>query len=201
VYGSFSGARPLRTDGDGRHGAARRKLPGLTPNPILVNRMVRVMVICLPPRVPPPPQHSSRHGPQHTQHTASTAATPRYPQGRRQYPCRRAGPTQTAYARPFRRAQTQGQRKGGVRAYLGCYYICPLLSIDAICDWCDCKLMTAGWPPDAPVSVFRHSFLVLWTHTLWVPGKVPRWQLAFTRYCHYQYWLLYGIHKGGCIAQ
>ena len=27
-----------------------------------------------------PPQHSSRHGPQHTQHTASTAATPRYPQ-------------------------------------------------------------------------------------------------------------------------
>jgi len=43
----------------------------------------------------PPLQHSSRHGPQRTQHTASTAATPRYPQGRRQYPCRRAGPTQT----------------------------------------------------------------------------------------------------------
>jgi len=35
-----------------------------------------------------PPQHSSRHGPQRTQHTASTAATPRYPQGRRQNPCR-----------------------------------------------------------------------------------------------------------------
>jgi len=54
-----------------------------------------------------PPQHSNRHGPQRTQHTASTAATPRSPQGRRQYPCRRAGPTQTVYARPFRRAQTQ----------------------------------------------------------------------------------------------
>jgi len=47
----------------------------------------------------PPPQHSSRHGPQRTQHTASTAATPRYPKGRRQYPCRRAGPTQSVYAR------------------------------------------------------------------------------------------------------
>jgi len=62
-------------------------------------------MICLPPRVTPPPQHSSRHGPQHTQHTASTAATPRYPQGRRQYPCRRAGPTQTVYARPFQLRQ------------------------------------------------------------------------------------------------
>jgi len=29
----------------------------------------------------PPPQHSSRHRPQHTQHTASTAATSRCPQG------------------------------------------------------------------------------------------------------------------------
>jgi len=38
----------------------------------------------LPPPGYPPPQHSSRHGPQRTQHTASTAATPRYPQGRRQ---------------------------------------------------------------------------------------------------------------------
>ena len=34
----------------------------------------------------PPPPHSSRHGPQHTQHTASTAATPCYPQGGRQTP-------------------------------------------------------------------------------------------------------------------
>ena len=41
------------------------------------------MMICLPHRVPPPPQHSSRHGPQRTQHTASTAATPRYPQSLR----------------------------------------------------------------------------------------------------------------------
>ena len=59
------------------------------------------MMMCLPPQGTPPPQHSSRHGQQHTQHTASTAATSRYPQGRRQYHCRRAGPTQTAYARPF----------------------------------------------------------------------------------------------------
>ena len=34
----------------------------------------------------PPPKHSSRHGPQHTQHTVSTAATPRCSQGRRQTP-------------------------------------------------------------------------------------------------------------------
>ena len=45
-----------------------------------------------------PPQYSSRHGPQRTQHTASAAATARYPQGRRQYPCRRADPTQSVYA-------------------------------------------------------------------------------------------------------
>jgi len=39
-----------------------------------------------PTGYPLPPQHSSRHSPQHTQHTASTAATPRYPQGRTQTP-------------------------------------------------------------------------------------------------------------------
>jgi len=72
-----------------------------------------VIMICLPPQGTPPPQHSSRHGPQRTQHTASTAATPRYPQGRRQYPCRRAGPTQTLHARPFRRylASCLGSRR------------------------------------------------------------------------------------------
>jgi len=53
-----------------------------------------------PHRVPPP-QHSSRHDPQHTQHIASTAATPRYPQGKRQKQRRRAGPTQSDYARPM----------------------------------------------------------------------------------------------------
>jgi len=56
--------------------------------------------MCLPTQGTPPPQHS-RLDPQRTQrtqHTASTAATPRYPQGRRQYPCRRAGPTQSVYA-------------------------------------------------------------------------------------------------------
>jgi len=52
-----------------------------------------MMMICLPPQGTPPPTHSSRHGPQRTQHTTNTAATPRYPQGRRQNPCRRAGPT------------------------------------------------------------------------------------------------------------
>jgi len=46
-----------------------------------------------------PPQYSSRHGPQRTQHTASTATTPRYPQGRRQITCGRAGPTQSVYGR------------------------------------------------------------------------------------------------------
>jgi len=48
--------------------------------------------ICLPPKGTPPPRHSSRHGPQHTQHTASTAATPRDPQGRRQTPRVRVNP-------------------------------------------------------------------------------------------------------------
>ena len=81
---------------------------------------IYMMMICLPPQGTPP-QHSSRHGPQHTQHTASTAATPRYPQSIRQYPCRRAGPTQTVYARPFRRAQTQGQRKGTRTIYIHIY--------------------------------------------------------------------------------
>ena len=47
-----------------------------------------------------PTGHRSRYGPQRTQLTASTAATPRYPQGRRQNPCRRAGPTQSVYLRP-----------------------------------------------------------------------------------------------------
>ena len=56
----------------------------------------------------PPHTHGSRHGPQRTQHTTSTVATPRYPQGRRQTPAERADPTQSVYARPFRRAQTQG---------------------------------------------------------------------------------------------
>jgi len=46
---------------------------------------------------PPPPPHSSRHGPQHTQHTASTAATPWCPQGRRQTPADAPTPTQTVY--------------------------------------------------------------------------------------------------------
>jgi len=52
-----------------------------------------------PTGYPPPTQHS-RHGPQHSAHSTqpATSATPRYPaQGRRQYPCRRAGPTQTVY--------------------------------------------------------------------------------------------------------
>jgi len=38
----------------------------------------------LTPTGTPPPRHSSRHGPQHTQHTAITAATPTYPKGKRQ---------------------------------------------------------------------------------------------------------------------
>ena len=28
-------------------------------------------------------------------------------------------------------------------------------------------------------NVFRHSFLVLWTHDVWVPGKVPRRKTFF----------------------
>jgi len=50
---------------------------------------------------PPPPQHSSRHGPQHTQHTASTAATPRYPQGRRQTPTDAPTPLKRSWLTPF----------------------------------------------------------------------------------------------------
>jgi len=44
--------------------------------------------------------------------THSTQPALRYPQGRRQTPRRRADPTQTVYAHPFRRAQTQVRRKG-----------------------------------------------------------------------------------------
>jgi len=68
-----------------------RQALGLRANSELQNKWAayldeaeEVLMICLPPQgTPPLPQHSSRHGPLHTQHTASTAATPRYPQGRR----------------------------------------------------------------------------------------------------------------------
>jgi len=49
----------------------------------------------------PPPQHSSRHGPQHTQHTASTAATPHYPQGRRQTPADAPTPLKRSMLTPL----------------------------------------------------------------------------------------------------
>jgi len=67
-----------------------------------LRRCVFILRVCAPscssadnmltPEGYPPPQHSSRHGPQRTQHTASTAATPRYPQGRRQAPANAPAP-------------------------------------------------------------------------------------------------------------
>ena len=63
-----------------------------------------------------PPQYSSRHGPQRTQHTASTATTPRYPQGRRQITCGRAGPTQSVYGRARDIGGGVGISGGGARA-------------------------------------------------------------------------------------
>jgi len=67
-----------------------------------------------PPTPPPPPPRaqSNRHGPQRTQHTASTAATPRYPQGRRQNPHRRAGPHPTGLCSPLSEGPDPGSAQG-----------------------------------------------------------------------------------------
>jgi len=62
-----------------------------------VTRLVGLLLICLPPpQGTPPPLHTQQPA-RPTAHTASTAATPCYPQGRRQYPCRRAGSTQSVH--------------------------------------------------------------------------------------------------------
>jgi len=52
----------------------------------------------------PPHTHSSRHGPQHTAHSQHCGHTA-LPPGQKTNPRRRAHPTQTVYAHPFRRLQ------------------------------------------------------------------------------------------------
>ena len=66
------------------------------------NSLREQVMICLPPQGTPPPQHSSRHGPQHTQHTVSTAATPRYPRGRRRPPADAPTPLKEYHGREHR---------------------------------------------------------------------------------------------------
>jgi len=66
-----------------------------------------MMMICLPPQGTPPHTQQPTRPTAHTarsQHCGHTALPP----GQKTNLRRRAGPTQSVYARPFRRAQTQG---------------------------------------------------------------------------------------------
>ena len=77
--------------------------------------------------------------------------------------------------RPYVRWLTVSEESDAVDAgFVGLDYICPLLSPDDIFNG---KLRKAGcsrMQPDAIDSAFRYSFLVIWTRSSWVPGKVPR---------------------------
>ena len=55
---------------------------------------------------------------------------------------------------------------------------------------------------DAVFSVFRHSFLVIWNLSFWVPWKVPRWKTFFLKtwplsVCVYRWVPCWALPAGG----
>jgi len=156
-------------------------------------------MICLPPQGTPPPQHSSRHGPQHAQHTSSTVDTAlpgieyAYLLLHSAYSLCRDGRRSTA--------STCWPLQDIVLLRSFCArvnhsFLAPSPALPALLQCYCTSIAQYTTPPPTPHVYAMHNTILAMAISCKGQSTLAVPHLAFTCHCHYQYGMVYGIQKG-----